>query len=224
MSICVSFSGMQSYDQCPSSFQRRYILKEAVDQAEGGGGSPAMLRGSRIHKGCENYLLDRDELPEEAKSFRQLFYALKHQRQARPEVRFAFDSEWNLVDFNDKETAQVRGILDIIHDDDGTCYVTELKTGKKYPEHSLQRSLYGLAGGLMYPECEVITVQTVYLDSGEVIPTVFHGDQLETYKWVWQRLINKCQPPQEYPQRPSWKCRFCDYHEDKGGKCNGERT
>ena len=223
MSICVSFSGMQTYDQCPSSFNRRYILKEEVDQGKTGG-SPAMQRGSRIHKGCEDYLLDVGELPEEAETFSMFFYALKHQRQARPEVRWAFDSEWNLVDFNDKDAAQVRGILDIIHDDDGTCYVTELKTGKKYQEHALQRSLYGLAGGLLYPECEIITVQTVYLDSGEVVPTVFHADQLSTYQWTWQRLINKCQPPQPYPQRPSWKCRFCDYHKDKGGKCNGERT
>ena len=223
MSICVSFSGMQTYDQCPSSFNRKYILKEEVDQGTGGA-SPAMLRGSRIHKGCEDYLLDVGELPEEAEKFSMFFHALKHQRQARPEVKFAFNLDWEPTKFSDKETAQVRGILDIIHDDDGTCYVTELKTGKKYQEHALQRSLYGLAGGLLYPECEIITVQTVYLDSGDVVPTVFHSDQLATYQWTGQRLINKCQPPQEYPQRPSWKCRFCDYHEDKGGKCNGERT
>jgi hypothetical protein len=222
MSICVSFSGMQMYDQCPSSFQRRYILKE--ESVGEGTVSDAMKRGSRIHSGCENYLLGNGDLPVEAKSFTMLFQQLRDEREARPEVKWAFNADWELTKFSDKATAQVRGILDIIHENDGVCYVTELKTGKKYPEHSLQRSLYGLAGGMLYPDCEVITVQTIYLDSGEVVPTVFHADQIPTYQWTWQRLINKCQPPQQYPQRPSWKCRFCNFHEDKGGTCNGERN
>jgi hypothetical protein len=222
MSICVSFSGMQLYDQCPSAFQRRYIEKEVT--AGDGAPSDAMLRGSRIHKGCENYLLDKGDLPDEAEGFTELFKAMKHERQAQPEVKFAFNEDWEPTKFSDKETAQVRGILDIIHTNGDTCYVNELKTGKKYPEHSLQRSLYGLAGGLLHPECSTIVVQTVYLDQNEVVPMTLHRDQLPTYTWTWQRFINKCQPPQPYPQRPSWKCRFCAYHEGAGGTCNGERT
>lgn len=222
MSICVSFSGMQMYDQCPSSFKRRYITLE--ETAKDSGGNAAMARGSRIHKGCEEFLLDHAPLPDEAQSFAQFFTAIKEERDAEPEVKFAFNLDWEPTKFNDKETAQVRGILDIIHTDGETCFVTELKTGKKYPEHALQRSLYGLAGGLRHPNCSTIVVQTMYLDANKVDTTTFLSEQLPSYQWTWQRLINKVQPPQQYPQRPSWKCRFCNYHQEAGGTCNGERT
>lgn len=223
MNLCVSFSGMQLYNTCPSAFQRRYILQEETH----GDGKPsdAAARGTRIHRGVELFLRGvEDELPDEALSFEGLFYALRDEREAQPEKQFAFDPEWNEVEFSDKENAQVRGILDIVYEHEGRCMVMELKTGKKYEEHALQRSLYGLAGALLYPDTDTVTVQTIYLDGAVVDETTFMRGQVDTYKWVWQRYVNKCQPPQPYPQRPSWKCRFCEYHKDKGGKCNGERS
>lgn len=221
--ICVSYSGMNLYDQCPSAFARKYIRKE--ETLGDGKPSQAAMRGTRVHRDVELFLKGEvEELPDEALGFEDLFVGIRNEREPVPEKRWAFSPEWELVDFSDKEKAQVRGILDIVYSHEGTCYVMELKTGKKYEDHATQRSLYGLAGALLYPDCENTVVQTIYLDGGMVDETQFMGGQIESYKWVWQRLINKTQPPQPYPQRPSWKCRFCPYHEDQGGTCNGERT
>lgn len=224
MSICVSFSGMELYNSCPSAFNRRYILKEEVVGADAAP-SAAAARGSRVHRDIELFLRGLGELPDEAMGFEGLFNALLEERQGvEPECHFAFDRDWEECDFADKETAKVRGILDICYPHDDMAYVIELKTGKLYEEHARQRSLYGLAGLIKYPECYAVTCQTIYLDGALVKPLVIQQDQRKSYQWVWDRLINKVQPPQPYPQRPSWKCRFCDYHEKKGGTCNGKST
>jgi len=219
--ICVSFSGMQLYEGCPSAFQRRYILKEDTSHVPDGT-SPAAVRGTRVHKGVENYLLRKEpELPEEALAFEGLFEGIRDGRDALPEEKFCFDEDWERVPFEDKERGRVRGILDIAYYDDetNTAYVQELKTGKKYPEHSKQRSLYGLAGLLMFPEADNVVVNTVYLDGALVDALTISRAQMESYQYVWQRYINKPQPPQPYTAKKNWKCRFCPYNAEVGGKC-----
>ena len=90
-------------------------------------------------------------------------------------------------------------MVDIVYEHDGVCNVVELKTGKKYEDHALQRSLYGLAGALLYPDVDMINVRTVYLDGGMTDELSFSSGQVTTYKYIWQRFINKCQPPQPHP-------------------------
>ena len=222
MSICVSFSGMQLYNQCPSAFQRRYVTKEPVPKGEA---SPAMTRGTRVHEGVESYLLHHtEELPDEAMGFEGLFTEMRDKYDTSPELQWAFDPEWEEVNFTDTDEAMVRGVLDAGYEHEGVAHVIELKTGKMYEEHADQRSLYGLAGALLYPDNETILVETIYLDAGIKHFTEFSMAQLPSLQWIWQRTINGCQPPQPYPQRKSWKCKWCPYHEDKGGMCNGKTT
>ena len=217
--ICVSHSGMGLYASCPSAFARKYVWKEETLQGDKPP-SPAALRGTRVHNGCEKFLLGHeDEIPEEAESFRGLFYALRDERQAEPEVRFCFNDAWEAVPFNDKEGGKVRGILDIIYEHDGTCHVFEIKTGKIYDDHSQQRSLYALAGLLLYPEAHTVRCTNLYLDGAVQKTTELVRGQLGTWKYHWDRKINKCQPPQPYKATPSWKCQWCPYSEHLGGLC-----
>ena len=116
------------------------------------------------------------------------------------------------------QTAKIRGFMDNVYNGD-KLVVHEWKTGKEYDSHSLQRSLYGLASLLLFPEYDDVEVITVYLDQKVNRPTKFTKGQQLTYQWVWQRHINKTRPPQPYPMRPSWKCRFCNYSKNRGGKC-----
>lgn len=214
---------MQLHEQCPSAFQRKYITKEPTSSE--GEVSEAMTRGTRIHRDIEHYLLGHvDDLPHEALSFEQMLKTLREERDVRPEAQWAFDENWEQVSFGDKEHARVRGILDIAYQHEDTAHVKELKTGKVYKEHATQRSLYGLAGALMFPEAKVIQVDTIYLDAGIVHPTTFNDWTTPTQKWNWERRINAVQPPKPYPQKASWKCKFCAYHEVKGGTCNGKST
>jgi hypothetical protein len=221
--ICVSYSGMSMYENCPSAFRRRYIDKEETLTGDGPP-SPAMMRGTRVHRGCEMFLLGHmEDIPEEAESFRGLFYALRDERKARPEFRWAFDDNWELVSFDDKENGKVRGVLDIDYIHDDTAHIFEIKTGKIYEDHAKQRNLYGLAGLLMYPEAHTVRVTNLYLDGAITKETVLMRGQLDTWKYHWDRKINGCQPPQVYAAKPNWKCQFCPYSKHLGGLCTDSR-
>ena len=217
--LCVSYSGMSLYGQCPSAFHRRYNLREKTPSGDGAP-SEAMLRGTRVHKGVEDFLLgNEDELPEEAEGFRGLFYAIRDERDASPEQRFCFDDDWGATTFGDA-SGKVRGMLDIAYEHEGVCYIFELKTGKIYEDHSKQRNLYSLAGLLLYPDAREVRCSLVYLDGGLEKSVVTPRKREETWKHYWDQKINACQPPQEYKATPSWKCKWCEYNADKGGTCD----
>jgi CRISPR/Cas system-associated exonuclease Cas4 (RecB family) len=216
--LCVSYSGMSLYGQCPSAFNRRYNLHEKNP----GEGKPseAMARGTRVHKMCELFLLGEEaDIPEEAESFRGLFYALRDEREVHPEATFCFTDDWEATTFGDKANGKVRGMLDIIYEHEGVCYVFEIKTGKIYEDHAKQRNLYGLAGLLLYPDTHTVRVANLYLDGALEKAVDIPRKRVETWQRYFDAKIDACQPPQEYKATPSWKCRFCEYNVDHGGTC-----
>jgi CRISPR/Cas system-associated exonuclease Cas4 (RecB family) len=219
VSLCVSFSGMNLYGQCPSAFNRRYNLHEK-NPGEGAP-SEAMLRGTRVHKGVEDFLLGYEaDIPEEAESFRDLFYGIRDDRDAIPEQQFCFTDDWRTTTFGDTENGKVRGMLDIAYQHDGTAHVFEIKTGKLYEEHSKQRHLYSLAGLLLYPETHTVRGTLLYLDAAIEKSVEIDRDKADSWKYYWDQKIKAVQPPQVYQATPSWKCRFCEFNVDVGGKCN----
>ena len=141
-------------------------------------------------------------------------------REGFAEIAFAYNQEWKPVTFEDP-TAIVRGFLDAGWSTPEVTIIKEWKTGKVYDSHASQRSLYSLVGLLMYPEVDRTEVHTVYLDQPKEKDHVLKVSQKEllAYTWKWGRKINRVQPPQIYPMRPSWKCRFCVYSKKQGGKC-----
>lgn len=216
--MIVSYSGLGSYNKCPSQFARKYVWKEhgaAYIPA------PAAARGTTLHGTIEDLINGkRDDLPKEIAFYTQFFTGLREQG-AIAEEKFCFNTLWEPVDFEDHDTGMIRGLMDI------TLYVPgetesnvyELKTGKVYDDHPYQRNLYGLIDLINHPEIEKVTVTGVYLDLKKNIPTVYYQNMLASYKYMWERKINKVQPPQPYPMRPGWYCRSCPYSKGNGGKC-----
>ena len=219
--MAVSHSGLTLYDQCPSAFQRRYLLREATSPREP---HPNAARGSEIHADFERYLLEGGDLPGNGMSAWHSLLIKLRAAGATAEREFAFTKDWEICEF-DADEAVIRGKIDAEYwsgDSAQMVDVYEWKTGKNYPEHVHQRSLYGLAGLLIYPDAPGVRIHMPYLDRPNERPTVqeFMQGQINSLKWIYERKINKVQPPQEYPMRQSWKCRFCDYSKKvNNGKC-----
>jgi len=213
----VSYSGIGMYKNCPSSFKRKYLLKESVAEPTRSS-APAMFRGTDIHNSIENFLLGRcNDLHKEISSYLPFVTGLRTNK-ARPEVPFAFCSKWESLDFDDEE-AEIRGYMDAVLVLPEQLMVYEWKTGKEYDEHSLQRNLYGLAALLQNPDYDKVRVITTYLDQMRNVETTYYRMMLDEYKWMWERRINSTKPPQPYPMRPNWKCRYCGFSKNQGGKC-----
>ena len=215
--MAISYSGYMTYVKCPSAFERKYITKEKGAGKPTREEAPQMYRGTDLHNAIEDVLLGkREDLPKEIEHYLDFVTGLKDMG-AQPELPFAFDSAWQSVEFDDP-TAEIRGYLDslLAHDE---LTIHEWKSGKVYDEHVTQRNLYGLAGLLLYPKYDKVRVITTYLDQGEHNETTYHAAMLQTYKWIWSGYIKKTKPPQPYPMRPSWKCRFCQFSKRSGGLC-----
>ena len=218
MAITVSYSGISMYKDCPSAFYRKYVAKEEGGAPPTRETAPAMFRGTDLHNAIEEMILGkRERLPKELSGYDGFVKQLAD-LGAKPEVAFAWDANWEATGF-DAEDAAIRGFYDckVVTPKQLTIY--EWKTGKVYPEHVTQRHLYGMSAMLEHPEHESVNVITTYLDLMENMSTTYHSPMLSTYKWMWTKYINKCQPPQPYPMRPSWKCRTCQFSKKNGGKC-----
>jgi len=220
----VSYSGLNMYDTCPRSFKYKYIDKEPVKNPPTRETAPKMFRGSDIHKSIEDFLKGQTNKVHAEILQHNSFITELRTKGATAEDEFAFDKTWSRVAFDDP-IAIIRGKFDAMICKENSLVIYEWKTGKVYPEHKIQRNLYGLAGLLLYPEYKKVIVQTYYLDldlkrkANTSSKSEYGRNQLLSYQWLWERKINKVQPPQPYPMRPGWKCGYCDYSKNRGGKC-----
>mgnify|MGYP003147263581 CR=1 FL=1 len=214
----VSYSGITMYERCPRSFQLKYIIKHPEPKFVP---TDALRRGSRLHKSAEDYVnLALEKLPKELQNKKGFFDRIISVGTAMPELEFNFTREFEPIDFDDKESGYVRGIIDLVLPQEDLLEIKEYKTGKKYDSHSDQRSLYSLAGLILFPEAKVVRTTTVYFDlknKDETLTVERH--QLDDMKWSWSRRINRTKPPQDYPMRPGYYCQWCSFSKSKGGPC-----
>ena len=140
----------------------------------------AMERGNLVHQMAEDFVRGkRPDLPVELKKFETEFTALRREFVAGKvslEGEWAFDSEWNMVDWMDK-LVWVRVKADSVtwltkHH----VLVVDYKTGKRFGnevKHGEQMQLYLLSILLRYPEVELVTVELWYTDLDELVPATF---------------------------------------------------
>jgi RecB family exonuclease len=211
----VSYSGLSLYQKCPSAFYRRYIANEDVIKGES---SPAAMRGSALHKAVEEFLLGADELPDELEFYEEFFTNLRENQTLRPEAKWQFSHEWEELPFGSQD-GMIRGIMDAALQNGDSAYVYEFKTGKVYAEHMLQRALYGLAGLLLFPMAKECTVFTMYLDHHQHEVSTYEASSIKAYQWMWKQRAEEVWGNEHYPEKPSWKCKYCPYSQSRGGTC-----
>lgn len=215
----ISYSGLTMFEKCPRSFQLKYIIKHPEPEFVG---SPAMERGSRLHQAAEDYVNQEiQELPKDLKGKEGFFDRMIELGSAQPELEFNLTEDWQSIPFVQKEDGFIRGIIDMVLPQGDLLEIMEYKTGKVYDTHVDQRSLYSMAGLVMFPEAKVCRTTTVYFDLGGADKTTtVERENLETLKWSWTRRVNKTKPVgQPYPMRPGFQCKWCSFSKKKGGPC-----
>lgn len=216
--ICVSFSGLNMYGNCPASFKYKYIDELEAPQPLRNE-APALYRGLDVHQSMEDYINGDDKLHEALERHRP-FMDLLRAKKATAEQEFCFDRDWADVPFDDRVHGRIRGKLDAVFIEDDVATLVELKTGRRYDIHQQQLELYCLATLLLYPEISKVDGMVFYVDGGiRPIEISRARPMLLPMQHTWQRKMNACQPPQPYPVKPNWKCKFCPYSKRKEGPC-----
>jgi len=209
-----SYSRWRDYEQCPALAKYKYIDKRKEPD------SPAMSRGSDIHKAAEVWLSTekRTPLPESLALFKAEFQGLKRLK-AQPELEWAFTQAWEPTGWFD-HNCWVRIKTDAFAVKAGKLgVVVDFKTGKQRDSHQDQLSLYAIGAMLMAPEITVADTQLWYLDLGKQDGRTFGRSALEDLKAEWAAKTRALLSDTMFAPRPSEACRWCAHSKKKGGPC-----
>lgn len=209
-----SFSRYSTYISCPR--KAKYSIIDRLKEP----GSPAMDRGSAIHKLAEDFSMKRlRKLPEELNLFKEEFTLLKKQNVICEE-QWAFNKEWVPCSWSDWEQAWCRVKMDCAYvDGESNLVIIDHKTGKIRDSHKEQLSLYALAGFLMYPDVISVVAKLWYLDAGEEVTESWTYHQVDELKKTWGKKVKSMLGDKTFKPKPGVACRWCHFRKDNGGPC-----
>lgn len=227
-----SYSRLSTYEQCPQLAKYKYIDKLPEP------GSPAMERGSAIHKAAEDFLNGTiPRLPASLQFYGDEAKRVRKMRKADPEsvtveTTWAFRADWTETKWNDWAGCRLRVKLDVAQLEDDTLTITDWKTGKYSPQWNLQGyvdqvELYATAALTLYggdlPAVRVVP-RLVFLDAGVVYPhleetKVFTVADAPRLRKTWEKRAKPMLADKKFAPRPSSKCRWCHFRKENGGPC-----
>lgn len=212
-----SFSRLQDYRSCARKAYYKHVAKLKEP------GNAAMDRGSAIGKMAEDFIRGTLKVcPPEVAAFKEEFLELR-KRKATTEEQWAFDKDWNEVDWFAAE-AWLRVKTDIHSFDlkSNTLIVIDNKTGKIREEHLEQLKLYALGGFLKFPTVEFVDVRLWYLDQAAEVPEepkVYSRSELPALKAYWLKETKAMLADTRFAPKPGYGCRYCFFSKSKGGPC-----
>lgn len=214
-----SYSRYADYQQCPLRFKLKHIQKMKEP------GSPAMQRGSDIHKEGENYLKAGKRprtVPASYKNFKEEMQQL-HGLSPLVEQQWGFTKQWSPTGWFGGDT-WLRIVCDVVVlYDDNTVDLIDFKTGRRYDTNEEQVELFSCAPFIKWPEVTDVRTRLWYLDvedpeKNEVIRDYTRSD-FEGIRKGWEKKIVPMFKDKRFAPTPNEKCRWCAFSKDKGGPC-----
>lgn len=225
-----SYSVYSTYLGCPFAVCLDKIQKIRIKEPD----NPHFVRGDRVHKGAEAFIAGSGKAPKlepELEKLKPLLTAYR-KAKARVELEWAFTRTWLPTGWFDKD-AWLRVKTDVCADttDPPTVAITDWKTGKVYPDHRQQRSLYAL-GGLQLVQIGALaggskntklTAQHIYVDTGFTATEKYAMKDLDPLKREWTARTKDMLNDTVFEPTPGQACKWCRFGKSKGGPCESEK-
>jgi RecB family exonuclease len=209
-----SYSSLSTYEECPAKWRYSYI-DNLPDPP-----SPAMERGTRLHKLCEAVLTDGVETPAELASIARVLDRLKV-NGAQSEKAWRLNAAWEPVE----SKSWVIGIIDVHFLKDGALHVYDFKSGKPYASHKKQLELYALIGLAVYPQAERAECGAIYIDSGKIgyKRTIPRAEVMQAQA-DWSERAERLFADSALAASPGRGCYWCAFKDSLGGPCSAWRA
>ena len=204
-----SYSSWSLGRKCPLALKYAYIDKLR------GPPVPAMERGTMIHSLAENYLIGKITggvpLP-----LKKVATELRNLKKHKPIVEqfWGLSATWKpqkygwVVAKTDAAVLPTKKMNELI--------VVDHKTGRIYPDHQDQASLYASVGFGLYPNVEKVDVEFFYIDQGHVETYPFSRAQLRFNVKYWLEEGKKFMSQKKFIPTPSESaCSWCGFRSDK---------
>lgn len=225
-----SLTSIKTFEQCGFKAKLKYVLHEKEKR------STSASRGTDTHGIIENFLKLGTPLSPELEFYESFLTGLKSY-EIYPEHPILLSSDWNQAAVGDNPWVKAVLDLQIIkgrqsqEGDSGTissgppteAIVYDWKTGKIYPDHDDQKSLYSLLTFCEYPSVLRVRAVHVYLDSRKNREEIYDRDQMYVMRDLWadraRKYLNALSEPDHLIPNPGFHCRYCGYRREIGGPC-----
>jgi len=212
----IGFSKLDTYRKCPQQFKFQYIDK--LPQPS----SPAMERGQKMHQELENYLRGWATTPPTAAlEWQEQLDNLK-QLQAKTEVAWGFDMDWNLLpDWFHKDT-WLRAKADAFYltASGDELVIIDFKSGKYRVPSTEQIELYAICGAsVVCPTVKTVRAEFWFIDANNSYDKTYTRPHLVELRKKYEDYFAPIFKDETWKPQPSNDCRYCAYSNSKGGKC-----
>lgn len=209
-----SYSSISTYEGCPAQYKYSYIDKLEYPS------SPAMSRGTRLHKMAEDFITGKvGSIHHEICKIGPTLLTLQSQGAAA-EATWLLDKNW--APTTDPSEARVKTIVDVHYRLAEVLHLSDYKSGQMYDSHRDQLELYGIVGLMVHPDAKRVETSAIYIDTG------YEGMQGSIIRAMLPKLIDKwegkivaIETDDVFEPKPDLgrKCKWCPYSKAKGGPC-----
>ncbi len=213
-----SFSRLLSFEACPYRVYLSHVVKSPEPEQDE---NHPLVRGTRIHKEAEDYLLGKGELtralqkPKIAEHL-EICKELYEEGNASVEEDWAFNDTWGVTGWWDDDV-WVRLKLDVsctLGED--FVQVTDWKTGKslgKEVRNMQQAQLYAIGVFLRNPKIQYVEPVFAYTDENKIIHlNPIKRGKIPRYIKRFEVRANKLTSCTDFRAKPNrMNCRYCPF-------------
>jgi RecB family exonuclease len=224
-----SFSRLKDFESCPLKAYKKYVEKLSDDHMD----RTAADRGTMVHDACEKFVKGEGNFIKEMAKFRDYFATVKAEYEAGTvivEQNWGFDIDWEKTGwFDDNVWCRMKldNMREKVREDETLIHAvaTDYKTGKKYGNevsHGQQGQIYALGTFLRYPTVEVVDVELIYLDQGQITKRTYTRQKAMKFLPTWTSRGLKMTEATDYPPRANkMTCMWCPFGPQHGnGTCD----
>lgn len=204
----LSFSRLNTFEQCPLKFEHLYVNKTVKDQD-----TVYTEYGTRVHSSLENYAKtsDPETLTQETAKHKGLVDRIVQcDGDKFYEYQMALDSRKQPCDWF-ADDIWIRGIADVLVVNDKKAYCLDWKTGK-VKDNPTQLQLFAYLVFQHFPSVEEVKTSYVWLAHDEMTTVGYKRMYMES---IWNALEQRFNRVQEavdvgvFQAKPSRLCNWC---------------
>lgn len=214
MTIALSWSRLQSYEQCPKKFHLQFITKSFPAEEA----SIHLVKGSMLHKQLEDYVIAKnggaamplgfspevkDTLPYVDKLY--TIYQTVH-----PEAQIACTENWKPTEWFGKDVGW-RGIWDVVGLAPQTVFIGDYKSGKIYPYGSGfgQLHLSAVMALNRFHDVPEVNAAYIYIEHKKITPIKLTRADLPAAEDSFNKRFEKVQMEKLWDPTPNDNCKWC---------------
>jgi len=212
--LALSWSRLNSYQQCPLKFHLQFISKSFPTEEK----SIHLVKGEQLHKQLEDYVIAKNggapmplgftaEIRETLPYVDKLFTLYD---SVHPEAQVACDKDWNPTEWFDKSVAW-RSIWDVVGLKPQTCFIGDYKSGRIYPYDSDFGQLHLSAAIALkrFKDVPEVNAAYIYIEHKKIIPIKVTRTDLPQVIDHFEAEFEKVQMEKAWDPTPNDNCKWC---------------